>query len=172
MNDSLSMRFMAGMCNFPAWPPGGSVVGGRGEKNDVVVMAKIGFFPRRCRDSALRPPPRLLVTAGTDRDQMVGMINGKKVNGVYINGAPLYTAATSDPDKLVKECGPDSPPHACLVGRFVDNRFVYRQTFIIRSYEIGPDKTATMETLMNLLQVSSSGGSPPQSELGWFLPAP
>ncbi|XP_030531113.1 palmitoyl-acyl carrier protein thioesterase, chloroplastic-like [Rhodamnia argentea] len=163
MNDSLSMRFMAGTCNFPAWPPPRAVAG-RGEKNDVVaIMAKIGFCPWRCRGNASRPPPRLLVTAGTDGDQMVGMINGKKVNGVYINEAPLYTAATSNPDKLVKECGADSPPHACLVGRFVDNRFVYRQTFIIRSYEIGPDKTATMETLMNLLQetalnhVTSSG---------------
>lgn len=51
-----------------------------------------------------------------------------------------------------KEIGPEIPRHASLVGRFVEDRHVYRQTFIIRSYEIGPDKTATMETLMNLLQ--------------------
>ncbi|KAL1541806.1 palmitoyl-acyl carrier protein thioesterase, chloroplastic-like [Salvia divinorum] len=51
-----------------------------------------------------------------------------------------------------------------LLGGFVaEDRFVYRQTFVIRSYETGPDKTATMETLMNLLQetalnhVSSAG---------------
>ncbi|KZV29221.1 palmitoyl-acyl carrier protein thioesterase, chloroplastic-like [Dorcoceras hygrometricum] len=53
--------------------------------------------------------------------------------------------------------------HEYLMGRFVENRFVFRQSFVIRSYEIGPDKTATMETLMNLLQetalnhVASSG---------------
>uniref|UniRef100_A0A6V7QTC0 Acyl-[acyl-carrier-protein] hydrolase n=1 Tax=Ananas comosus var. bracteatus TaxID=296719 RepID=A0A6V7QTC0_ANACO len=41
---------------------------------------------------------------------------------------------------------------AFKLGKFVEERFVYRQTFVIRSYEIGPDKTATMETLMNLLQ--------------------
>ena len=41
-------------------------------------------------------------------------------------------------------------------GRFVEGWSVYRQTFVIRSYEIGPDKTATMETLMNLLQASIS----------------
>lgn len=41
-----------------------------------------------------------------------------------------------------------------LLGGFVEERFVYRQSFVIRSYEIGPDKTATMETLMNLLQVN------------------
>lgn len=155
MNDSLSMKIVAGTCDFPAWPPGGSL-GGRGEKSNAVVMARIGFCSRRCRDNASRSPRKLVVTASLDRDQMVGMINGKKINGVYINEAPLYNAATSNPDKLVKECGAHSLPHACLVGRFVDDRFVYRQTFIIRSYEIGPDKTATMETLMNLLQVSSS----------------
>jgi len=33
---------------------------------------------------------------------------------------------------------------------------VYRQQFVIRSYEIGPDRTATMETIMNLLQVRKS----------------
>ncbi|CAI0379733.1 unnamed protein product [Linum tenue] len=49
------------------------------------------------------------------------------------------------------------------MGRFVEDRLVYRQSFIISYYEIGPDKTATMETLINLLQetalnhVSSSG---------------
>ena len=42
-----------------------------------------------------------------------------------------------------------------LLGGFLaEDRFVYRQTFVIRSYETGPDKTATMETLMNLLQVN------------------
>ncbi|XP_057804830.1 palmitoyl-acyl carrier protein thioesterase, chloroplastic-like isoform X2 [Salvia miltiorrhiza] len=50
-----------------------------------------------------------------------------------------------------------------LLGGFAEERFVYRQRFVIRSYEIGADKTATMETLMNLLQetalnhVSSAG---------------
>lgn len=154
---------MAGTCDFSAWPPRGAVAGARGEKNDVVLVAKVGLCSWRCRGNASRPPQKLLVTAGMDREQLVGMINGKKINGVYINEAPLYTTATSNPDNLVKECGADSLPHACLVGRFVDDRFVYRQTFIIRSYEIGPDKTATMETLMNLLQetalnhVTSSG---------------
>ncbi|KAJ8492749.1 hypothetical protein OPV22_014470 [Ensete ventricosum] len=29
----------------------------------------------------------------------------------------------------------------------------YRQTVVIRSYEVGPDKTATLETILNLLQI-------------------
>ncbi|MCD7454508.1 hypothetical protein HAX54_025129 [Datura stramonium] len=58
---------------------------------------------------------------------------------------------------------PSSSEHPYLLGNFVDDWFVYRQSFVIRSYEIGPDKTATMETIMNLLQetalnhVASSG---------------
>lgn len=28
----------------------------------------------------------------------------------------------------------------------------YQQTLVVRSYEVGPDKTATLETVLNLLQ--------------------
>jgi len=40
-----------------------------------------------------------------------------------------------------------------LRGRFVEDRFVYMQNFSVRSYEIGPDQTISMETLTNFLQV-------------------
>ncbi|CAK9327242.1 unnamed protein product [Citrullus colocynthis] len=77
----------------------------------------------------------------------VDLVNGVHVIGeasLFSGGAPL----------LAEESGIDGekPLHDCLLGRFVEDKFVYGQTFIIRSYEIGPDKTATMETLMNLLQ--------------------
>ncbi|WVZ18177.1 hypothetical protein V8G54_005499 [Vigna mungo] len=42
-----------------------------------------------------------------------------------------------------------------LRGSFVDGRFVYRQNFFVRSYETGPDKTISMETLTNFLQESA-----------------
>lgn len=32
----------------------------------------------------------------------------------------------------------------------------YGQTVVIRSYEVGPDKTATLESILNLLQVTKS----------------
>jgi len=35
----------------------------------------------------------------------------------------------------------------------VQDGFVFRQNFSIRSYEIGADRTASIETLMNHLQV-------------------
>lgn len=37
-------------------------------------------------------------------------------------------------------------------GRMVEDGFVFRQNFSIRSYEIGADRTASVETLMNHLQ--------------------
>ncbi|CAJ2641250.1 unnamed protein product [Trifolium pratense] len=78
----------------------------------------------------------------------VDTINGTKVNGLQVVEAP-------------KKLSTD----VALVtnGKFVEGRFVFRQIFVIRSYEIGPDRTATMETLMNFLQetalnhVTSSG---------------
>ncbi|KAK7274226.1 hypothetical protein RIF29_15307 [Crotalaria pallida] len=37
-------------------------------------------------------------------------------------------------------------------GLIVEGGVGYRQTVVIRSYEVGPDKTATLETILNLLQ--------------------
>ena len=37
--------------------------------------------------------------------------------------------------------------------QIVEGGVRYQQTVVVRSYEVGPDKTATLETLLNLLQV-------------------
>ncbi|XAR72297.1 Oleoyl-[acyl-carrier-protein] hydrolase [Bertholletia excelsa] len=37
-------------------------------------------------------------------------------------------------------------------GLIIEEGVAYRQTVVIRSYEIGPDKTATIESILNLLQ--------------------
>ncbi|XP_071703929.1 palmitoyl-acyl carrier protein thioesterase, chloroplastic-like [Rutidosis leptorrhynchoides] len=75
----------------------------------------------------------------------VETVNGKKVNGVHLGDQSGLKGS--------KDCSFEEPnDRGVLLGRFVEDRYVYRQTFAIRSYEIGPDKTATMETLMNLLQ--------------------
>ncbi|KAF5789009.1 putative oleoyl-[acyl-carrier-protein] hydrolase [Helianthus annuus] len=52
---------------------------------------------------------------------------------------------TKRPDMLV-----DLDPFG--FGRIVEDGFVFRQNFSIRSYEIGADRTASVETLMNHLQ--------------------
>lgn len=38
-------------------------------------------------------------------------------------------------------------------GLIIESGVGYRQTVVIRSYEVGPDKTATLESILNLLQV-------------------
>jgi hypothetical protein len=38
-------------------------------------------------------------------------------------------------------------------GIIIEGGIGYRQTVVIRSYEVGPDKTATLESILNLLQV-------------------
>jgi len=86
---------------------------------------------------------RLSVTCvGGGGNVRVDKVNGKKVNGAVVSG--IDTIPNVDGDESLKNF---------KLGRFVEKRLVYRQAFVIRSYEIGPDKTATMETLMNLLQV-------------------
>ncbi|GFP91609.1 palmitoyl-acyl carrier protein thioesterase chloroplastic [Phtheirospermum japonicum] len=77
----------------------------------------------------------------------VETVNGKRVNGVRVDGIPISEQKSCD----VSKNGGDNN-HEYLLGRFAEGRFVFRQSFVIRSYEIGPDKTATLETLMNLLQ--------------------
>ncbi|PON77252.1 hypothetical protein PanWU01x14_028710 [Parasponia andersonii] len=78
------------------------------------------------------------------------IINAKEVNRTYLGDkSPLKGQKSSE---ILTDASVDTHRHAYLLGKFVDGS-VYRQTFIIRSYETGPDKTATMETLMNLLQV-------------------
>lgn len=111
-----------------------------------MAATKLGFCSpswNLTTSSKRRPAATVIVSSGrsNDRNYKVGTVNGKKVNGV----------------KEIVNAVVDSslPLHASLHGNFVEDRFVYRQVFVIRSYEIGPDKTATMETLMNLLQVCS-----------------
>lgn len=79
----------------------------------------------------------------------IDVINGEKINGVSIGETSYIGLKKSE----VINDNEEDLVHGYMQGKFVEGRFVYKQTFIIRSYEIGPDQTATMETLMNLLQV-------------------
>ncbi|KAG6513167.1 palmitoyl-acyl carrier protein thioesterase, chloroplastic-like [Zingiber officinale] len=81
----------------------------------------------------------------------VDRVNGRKVNGV-VHGSEASSSAGNGTAVRQVDDGGEVSMHAYRLGRFVEDRFVYRQTFVIRSYEIGPDETATMETLLNLLQ--------------------
>ncbi|GLT29131.1 hypothetical protein SLA2020_040170 [Shorea laevis] len=109
------------------------------ERTKGLAMEKVAF----CKSWDLVKPKWLLsilVKASMEKFQSLDMISGKKVNGVYVGNRTIIGS------------GPEIPRHACLIGRFMEDKYVYRQAFIIRSYEIEPNKTATMETFMNLLQ--------------------
>ncbi|KAH7424477.1 hypothetical protein KP509_11G010500 [Ceratopteris richardii] len=51
-----------------------------------------------------------------------------------------------------KEAVHQVPIDSIRRGRLVENGFVYRQTFVVRSYEVGFDRTASIGTLANLFQ--------------------
>ncbi|XP_059664056.1 palmitoyl-acyl carrier protein thioesterase, chloroplastic-like [Cornus florida] len=132
-------------------------------KNEVraIQVLNPGFRSKR---NGIMLRQRFSVKANGYSFQSVDMmINGKKVNGIDVGGGVPYLDTRSSGNMVKVNKVIEEPVHAFLLGSFVDDRFVYRQTFCIRSYEIGPDKTATMETLMNLLQetalnhVTSSG---------------
>lgn len=128
----------------------------KAEKNDGIdVATQMGFYPSRDRATMTRNHRRFSVTASSSGNlrSHVDIINGKKVNGVHVEEAGSLLGNKNSGAEVVKDRGSDASLHSCLHGKFVEDKFVYRQTFVIRSYEIGPDKTATMETLMNLLQV-------------------
>lgn len=118
------------------------------------MATKLGLYRSRRVAMIARKNGNFSVRAGAGSSpRSVETINGK-VNGVHVGEGTLFGNKNSTTE-LIKNISDtdDTPPHSSLHGKFVEERFVYRQTFVIRSYEIGPDKTATMETLMNLLQV-------------------
>lgn len=104
-----------------------------------------------------------------------GDSNKQKLNCVKINGTTSLAAAKMDLLRqdhaiAVTSVGPvedvvleeqfrqNIPTKKQLVdpyrqGLIVEEGVGYRQTVVIRSYEVGPDKTATIESVLNLLQV-------------------
>lgn len=114
-------------------------------------------------------------TRGRGRGRGRGDSNKQKLNCVKINGITSLAAAKMDLLRqdhaiAVTSVGPvedvvleeqfrqNIPTKKQLVdpyrqGLIVEEGVGYRQTVVIRSYEVGPDKTATIESILNLLQV-------------------
>ncbi|XP_072970862.1 palmitoyl-acyl carrier protein thioesterase, chloroplastic-like [Typha angustifolia] len=133
---SIAMRTNAALCLRKA---GFVKAGGTSKKHVIGSLGRRGEVRGLCVKSC---------DGGVGNKMRVDRINGRKANGVVVNG--------SEPPLCWRKGGEDEGGVMSVndfkVGQFVEERFVYRQVFVIRSYEIGPDKTATMETLMNLLQ--------------------
>ncbi|XP_027152458.1 palmitoyl-acyl carrier protein thioesterase, chloroplastic-like [Coffea eugenioides] len=98
--------------------------------------------------------------------------NDQNISSVKINGTSSYPsakvelsgkrngAATVASENLyisTQEVRQNIPTKKQLVdpfrqGLIIEEGVGYRQTVVIRSYEVGPDKTATLESVLNLLQ--------------------
>ncbi|KAK4487702.1 hypothetical protein RD792_005637 [Penstemon davidsonii] len=78
----------------------------------------------------------------------VGGLDGFKSDYSVTSSPPARTFVNQllRPDMLVDPFGP---------GRIVQDGLVFRQNFSIRSYEVGADRTASVETVMNHFQETS-----------------
>ncbi|XP_062148566.1 palmitoyl-acyl carrier protein thioesterase, chloroplastic [Alnus glutinosa] len=90
------------------------------------------------------PPPRTFINTLPDWSMLLAAITtiflAAEKQWMMLDWKPRR------PDMLIDPFG---------LGRIVQDGFVFRQNFSIRSYEIGADRTASIETLMNHLQESA-----------------
>lgn len=119
-------------------------------KKDNNVLRLSFCSPRNTTNMSSKKRRFLSVSASySDSPRKIDTANRVNVNGIHVAEAPLQAGKLANDPSAADEAIVTS-----LRGRFVEGKFVFRQIFVIRSYEIGPDKTATMETIMNFLQVS------------------
>lgn len=101
--------------------------------------------------------------------------NKQKLNCVKINGTKSFSSANVDllrhdhgyaitsvenMQLFEQESRQNIPSTKQLVdpyrqGMIIEEGVGYRQTVVIRSYEVGPDKTTTIESILSLLQVTN-----------------
>jgi hypothetical protein len=79
--------------------------------------------------------------------------NGQVVNNTAVIMAIATVAIAAEKERVNGELNGKSDIDNLRLGRLVEKGCLYRQTFVIRSYEVGVNRTASIETLMNLFQV-------------------
>ncbi|KAF7045584.1 hypothetical protein CFC21_054675 [Triticum aestivum] len=138
--ETLSVR---GMVAKPNTPPASMQVKARAQALPKVNGSKVN-----------------LKTTGSDKEDTVPYTSSKTFYNQLPDWSMLLAAVTTiflaaekqwtmldwkpkRPDMLVDTFG---------FGRIIQDGLVFRQNFLIRSYEIGADRTASIETLMNHLQ--------------------
>lgn len=96
----------------------------------------------KAQEDTLAPPPRTFINQLPDWSMLLAAIMtvflAAEKQWMMLDWKPRR------PDMLVRPFG---------LGRIVQDELIFRQNFSIRSYEIGADRTASIETLMNHLQV-------------------
>ncbi|TYJ29376.1 hypothetical protein E1A91_A06G065400v1 [Gossypium mustelinum] len=105
----------------------------------TVVMTPVEGF--MSEDAASSTPPRTFINQLPDWSMLLAAITtiflAAEKQWMMLDWKPRR------PDMLIDPFG---------IGRIVQDGLVFRQNFSIRSYEIGADRTASIETLMNHLQ--------------------
>ncbi|CAI0543142.1 unnamed protein product [Linum tenue] len=92
-------------------------------------------------DGPSQPPPRTFINTLPDWSVLLAAITT-----IFLAAEKQFTMLDwkpKRPDMLIDPFG---------LGRIVQDGFVFRQNFSIRSYEIGADRSASIETVMNHLQ--------------------
>lgn len=107
------------------------------------TVKREGDYPSSSSSSS-SPPPRTFINQLPDWSMLLAAITtiflAAEKQWMMLDWKPRR------PDMLIDPFG---------IGKIVQDGLVYRQNFSIRSYEIGADRTASIETLMNHLQVCS-----------------
>lgn len=108
--------------------------------NGTTVGLPLGNM--KLEDEMTSPPPRTFINQLPDWSMLLAAITtiflAAEKQWMMLDWKPRR------PDMLIDPFG---------FGRIVQDGLVFRQNFSIRSYEIGADRTASIETLMNHLQV-------------------
>ena len=96
----------------------------------------------KCENEMVSPAPRTFINQLPDWSMLLAAITtmflAAEKQWMMLDWKPRR------PDILIDPFG---------LGKIVQDGLVFRQNFSIRSYEIGADRTASIETLMNHLQV-------------------
>ncbi|KAA8523074.1 hypothetical protein F0562_009497 [Nyssa sinensis] len=98
----------------------------------------------KIEDEMPSPPPRTFINQLPDWSMLLAAITT-----IFLAAEKQWTMLDwkpRRPDMLIDPFG---------LGRIVQDGLIFRQNFSIRSYEIGADRTASIETLMNHLQESA-----------------
>ncbi|KAI5680620.1 hypothetical protein M9H77_01847 [Catharanthus roseus] len=104
---------------------------------------KVGLMEGRKTDDDVisSPPPRTFINTLPDWSMLLAAITT-----IFLAAEKQWMMLDWKPKR------PDAIMDPFGIGRIVQDGLVFRQNFSIRSYEIGADRTASVETLMNHLQ--------------------
>ncbi|XP_077211316.1 palmitoyl-acyl carrier protein thioesterase, chloroplastic-like [Tasmannia lanceolata] len=109
--------------------------------NGTKVSLTTQTGPTKDEDTSPSPPPRTFINQLPDWSMLLAAITT-----IFLAAEKQWTNLDWKPRR------PDMLGDPFGLGRIVHDGFIFRQNFGIRSYEIGADRAASIETLMNHLQ--------------------